>query len=421
VDRLTLGTAALALTGCTIITDSFQTNGFSGDPYPIAVDTSSGGIAVGFRQTGRDDRVAVLDLLSPLSVVDPGPTADPEITTAADFTILGKDATGALALPRAHIEYAQLVFLHPCGTDDCTIGPTATPLSYKAIIGADSLAGDAVRLRLADDQIFILPDIAGDERHRTFACDAVFQDPYRGGGTMVIGGTELTFDGRRVTLQACLEPDPDQQKPQSKRGTDLLVIASTGIGMSMFGEATYKRYLETHPTAPPLGALPTGSVDLPSGTVTGHVAHMTSLALVAATSAASRAPCRQVYAHHLLAQRDCTANDDCPCEDHTKMCGVPAIVEEAPAAGLSILIVPDGDPTLQALRTELRPDQPEVDGIIGTDVMRELELDIDYPHDRVLARCTGAPATCATRPELYQEADRESIVSCIGAALPVGP
>ncbi len=410
---------ALAATGCTIITDSFRTNSFSGDPYPIAVDTSSGGIVVGFRQTGRDDRTAVVDLLSPVTVVDPGLLIEPEITLDADFTLLGKDASNALSLPRAHFTSAQLVFLHPCTSDDCTIGTPAAPLSYRAIVGADVLAGDAVRLHLADDQLFVLPSIAGDERHRTFACDAVFNDPYRGGGTMVIGGTELAFTGRRVTLQACLEPDPDQNKPQSLRGTDLLVVASTSIGMSVFGEATYTRYLETHPTAPALTALPTGSVDLPSGVVTGHVAQMTSLALVAATSAASRAPCRQVYAHHLLAKRDCTGADDCPCEDHTTMCGVPPIIEQT--TPLAILIVPDTDPTLQALRTELRPDQPEVDGLIGTDVMRALELDIDYPNNRVLARCAADPTVCTTRPELYQASDRDFINACIAPTGASGP
>lgn len=410
----TLGPAlVLALSGCSLITDSFQTNAFSGDPYPIAVDTSSGAVVIGLAQAGRDDRTAIVDVLAPVTVVDQAATADPHI----DFqtvTVLGADPSGALAVPRAEFIDAQLVSLHPCGPDACTVGPIAAPREYQAILGADTLAGDALRLHLIDDTMYILPDIAGDERHRSFACDGVFVDPYRGGGTMVIGGTELVFDGRRITLQACLAPDPDANVPQSRRGTDALLVVSTGVGTSILGATAYARYQLAHPSAPALADLPDGGVVLASGPIAGKLATLPSLALVAQTSAAQRAPCRQVFAHHLLAARDCTDTDDCPCEDGTTMCGVPAIAEVAPATPIAVLVVPDDDPTLIALRTELRPDEPEVDGILGTDVLRALELDIDYPGDRVLARCAGDPTTCQVRPELYQAADRDHVNECMG-------
>ncbi len=89
---------------------------------------------------------------------------------------------------------------------------------------------------------------------------------------------------------------------------------------------------------------------------------------------------------------------------------MPAVVEVATA--IDVLIVPDSDPSLQALRTELRPDQAEVDGILGTDAIRTLELDIDYPNDRVLARCTAA--SCQTRPALALASDRTQVRGCLG-------
>ena len=76
-----------------------------------------------------------------------------------------------------------------------------------------------------------------------------------------------------------------------------------------------------------------------------------------------------------------------------------------------MLVVDDTEPTLQALRTELRPDQPEVDGILGTDVLRGAEIDVDYPHDRLLARCPGSQ--CSARPSLAQVGDRCQINRCI--------
>jgi hypothetical protein len=413
---------AAALTGCTVIEESFQTNGFSGDPFPIGVDTSTGAVMIGMHDSDDaegDNLATIVDVLAPITVVDPGQGVEPEITFP-DLDVLGTDpTTNAPTLPRAKFTEAQVVAVHPCADADpdnpgpCRVGSATSTVAYQAVLSADTLAGDAVRLDLAYDQMKILPDVAGDERHRTFACDAVFIDPYFGGGTLVIGGTELEFDGRRVTLQACLSPDPDQSKPQSQRGTDALFVLSTGVGISIIGEAAYARYRETHPAAPDASTLPVSTVTLASGPVTGHVAQIPSLALVANTSAAQRAPCRQVYGHHLLAQRDCTETDDCPCEDGTTLCGIPAIVETKPSVPLDVLVIGDDDATLVALRTELRPDQPQVDGILGTEAIRALELDIDYPNDRVLARCNGAKATCQIRPELYQEADRDHINECM--------
>lgn len=418
-----LGLAAVAaLGGCTLIEESFQTNAFSGDPFPIGVDTSTGAVVIGMHDSddpAGQNMAAVVDVLAPITVVDPGIGVEPQITFP-DLDVLGRDpTTGMLTLPRAKFIEAQVVHVHPCAVPDpdnppaCVVGDDTVALPYDAVLSADTLAGDALRLDLAAGQVSILPDVAGDERHRTFACDAVFEDPYFGGGTLVIGGTELQFDGRRVTLQACLAPNPTQSVPQAQRGTDALFVLSTGVGITILGETAYGRYRATHPAAPDVAALPAKTVMLASGPVTGGVAQIPSFALVANTSAAQRAPCRQVYGHHLLAAHDCTDTDDCPCEDGTTLCGIPAIAEVKPATPLDVLVVSDDNATLVALRTELRPDQPQVDGILGTQAIRALELDIDYPNDRVLARCTGAPDTCQIRPELYQEADRDHIVECM--------
>lgn len=430
---------ASALGGCTLITDSFLTNNFSGDPFPINVDTTSGAILVGLRQAGADDRVAVLDLLSPFTVVDQKPMIDP-LLSYVDLTLLGELGTSgspgvlfdlAAAVPRARFPESQLIALHPCDTacdagdpgctpSPCNVGAAAAPRPFEAIIGADVLAGDDVRLRLGDDQIFVLPDVGGSDRDRSLDCDTVFNSPYRGGGTLVVGHTELPFGNRRITLQACLGPDPDSKKPQSQRGTDALLVVSTSIGISLLDESAYQRYVMAHPGAPALMTLPMDSVYLPSGLVTGRRATIDGLALVATSTSNARAPCRQVYAHHLLTTYNlvgtCDNSNnsfDCPCENEAVFCAVPAILELAPPvpAGIDVLVVPDTEPTLQALRTELRPDQPEVDGILGTDVLRAAEIDVDYPHDRLLARCPGN--NCSARPQLAQADDICQINQCI--------
>ena len=400
-----------ALGGCSLITDSFVTNDFSGDQYPIDVSLASGAVMVGLRQEGAPDRDAVLDVLSPVTLVDPGRGVPASVSTH-DVLVLGGGT------PRARLSEAQLVEVHPCDSDECTVGPGTAPVPYQAVIGADVLAGDAVRLRLGSSQAFILPDVGGDDSDRSRACDAVFPSPYRGGGTLVIAGTELPFGGRRIALQTCLGADPDPMKPQGMRGADALLVASTGIGTTILGETAYARYRLANPAAPALATLPDATVFLPSGPISGKSATLSSLALVATSSSTPRAPCRQVYGSHLIIQRDCVAEDDCVCEEGDTFCSIPAVVELKAPTALDVLIVLDGDPTLQALRTELRPDQPEVDGILGTNALRSAEIDIDYPHNRVLARCSGDG--CVTRPALTDRGDRAQIQGCLGPN-PVGP
>lgn len=417
-----VGALASGATGCTLVTDSFRTNDFSGDAFPISVDTRSGAVVVGVRE-GDVDRRAVLDVLSPVTVIDPGPNTRPTVGTT-DLTLLGErdGGVGAPDLPRARFLAKQVLRVHPCSNDrdPCVVGsPTsATETPYGALLGADMLAGDALRLRLGSDQVFVLADVGGSELDRSDACDAVFPSPYRGGGTLVIAGTEVQFSGRRVTLQVCMGADPSELVTQAARGADMLMVLSTSIGPSLISESAYERYRQARPTAPPLSTLPAAEVALPSGPIAGRLTTIANLAIVARASSSPRAPCRQVYAHHLLSARDCAASDfDCPCEGSV-FCAVPAIVEVQPDAGVEVFVVSDADPTLQALRTELRPDQPEVDGILGTSAIRDAEIDVDYPHNRVLARCSprpGATATaCSTRPALSAAADRARVAACVG-------
>ena len=333
--RLRVLALALLAGGCDLITDSFVINDFSGDPYPILVETDSGAVVVGIRQQGRADRVALVDLLSPVTIFDPGPGVAP-IVTSADLTILGlREPEGALDLPRAYVDGARTIEVHPCQAEGCAVGVPAMPRPYGAIVGADVLAGDAVRLRLGDNQISILADIGGDEEDRAYACDAVFPSPYRGGGTLVIAGTELAFGGRRITLPSCLGANPDPEVSPAQRGADALLVASTGLGVTLLGAAAYERYRIARPGSPAIETLPEDSVLLPSGPITGRRTTIDRLALVATSSTTPRAPCRSVFGHHQLAARNCTSEDDCICEEGDRFCAVPGVVETgAPPASI---------------------------------------------------------------------------------------
>ena len=51
--------------------------------------------------------------------------------------------------------------------------------------------------------------------------------------------------GSRSTRASSFDPDPTI--PQSQRGTDMLFVASTAIGVSILGLSAYQRYQLTHP------------------------------------------------------------------------------------------------------------------------------------------------------------------------------
>ena len=362
---LTFGALA-ALVGCQgsdfdFATNGFRTDGFSGDPYPIRVDTSSGALLVGFKETGKSDdmpRLALLDIMAPLTVLQQS-SGDIQVR-ATNLTIFGQNRnTGALDVPRAQLD-GSVVDMNVCPDDNCRVGAGAVPIGIAAIVGSDILVRDALRLRFDISQIFILPNIGPrDNGERTKLCDAVFASPFRGGGTLLLGSTEIPFSGRRIALTACAAAAP-QAIAQSERGTDLLLVASTAVGPTMIGEAAYRRYQLAHPTAPPLETLPVSATWLPSGMIAGRLGSLPNLT-IAATSPEGRGACREAYAHHLLFANNCTGNDseDCPCIDASN-CGAPALVELSPASGLRVLIIPDENLTLQGLRTELRPDQAEV-------------------------------------------------------------
>lgn len=404
--------------GCDYITSGFETNGFSGDPYPIVVDTDSGAIIVGLTASGNTTmRTAVLDVLSPITLIDRGPDVEPQFTTRT-LTLYGASAPGApLDVPRARIESKRTALLHPCSLDldTCEIGSPEVPRPFDALVGLDSFGGDALRLRLATQEMFIFPDIAGDNTDRSRACDAVLPQPFRGGGTLIVGGAEVAFTNWRIAIDTCLAPNPDPAIPQRDRGIDALLVLSTAIGTSLLNESTYARYREVYPLEPELEALPEGSVLLPDGPVTGRLTSLPSIALVGNLSSEARAPCRQVYASHVLEGGSCNPDPgfDCPCSDGNLFCAAPAIIELAPPARIPVLIVSNLDPTLQALRTELRPDRPEVDGLLGTAALSALELDIDYPHDRVLGRCVDTTA-CGARVTLADDEARPYLISCLG-------
>jgi len=396
-----------ALGGALLLAGCGCEHGVISDGYPIDVDMSGGPVMASIREGDGATRAAVIDLLAPLTVLDTDADAPPS-RRCADLTLLD---TGGV--PRAHLACTATV-LHACPGTTCQVG-SVTPVAVEAVIGGDAFAPGAVRFDFVAGQLSIFPDIAGDGPARGRLCEAQISDPFRGGGTLFLGGSEVSFPARRITVGACLSYDPEEDAElTSDGGADAQLVLSTGIGPTLLSESAYERWRAASGTGEPVAALPTGSVWMPSGEVTGRAATIDRVALVGGYDD-RRGPCRQVYAHRLLSIRDCDGDDDCPCADG-RICRVPSIVELAPADPIAVLVIPDDDPMLQALRTELRPRTAEVDGILGTGALAATSIDVDPPNNRVLVRCEAAG--CRVRPELITDDLRPLIADCLARAAP---
>jgi hypothetical protein len=428
----------VAAAGCDLLTDPFSTNDFSGDPFPVPVALQSGAVLLHAReQVGY--LPALIDVLAPFSIYDPGPSPAAQVNQRSLLLLSGPEEA---PIARARVS-GPIVDLHPCSNTDpnyrCEVGRDGALQSVHYTIGADLLAGDALRLDLSQQQLFLFPDIPGADSDRSDACDAVFSQPFRGGGTLLIGGTELPYVGRRIAISACAAPrfanppllpneNPDAALlvagprfglPPRERGVDLLLVASTSVGVTLLAESAYDRYALAE-GLPRAATLPrTGGATLQSGRIACRPAKLSSLALVGKASA--RGACGDVYAHRYLTydvvRSKCQpAERNCPCDNLP--CGAPAVVELP--TSVDVLLISDAEPLLLGLRTELRPDEAEVDGVIGTELLARMSFDIDYPNNRVLARCAG-PAdgtTCLTRPE-YPNPDRlDRVVRCLANQVP---
>ncbi len=406
----------LALSACTSDSRDF-------DPYPIAIDVGAGPIMVAVSDgAGGVPVPAIIDTLTPISVLDsfePGVALSEPRRREIDLQLYS-----GTAVARALFQNATIVDMHPCagataGAEQaCRVGTGTDLRTLAGIVGTDLLGRGALRVDFSTSTMWLFPEIAGDDDARGRACEAVLRSPFAGGGTLLIAGAELGYAGRRTAVGTCAAFSPDAAA-EIDRGLDMMFVVSTGIGPTVLARSSYARYrayCATHScTEPaPLESLPETVIYLPSGPIAGRVASVERLGLVGEGST-ERGPCKELYANHVMSVGDC--NDDsrpapvspCPCADGAPFCTTAAVVELSGA--FDVVILPDDSALLQSLRFELRPDLPEIDGLIGTQALARLALDFDYPNNRLVARCTD-DTTCLARPAVRGRASLGEIANC---------
>ena len=385
------------------------------DRFPIGIDVELGPILISAQEAGGELRTAVIDTLSPITVLD---TPTDTVRRDVELVLLGTGPTGPI--PRASFSDLRIFDFHPCvDSTPCLIGAQSTTREFTSIVGANALSRGAARFELAQSTMRLFPDIGGTNAAQGRQCRAVFANPFAGGGTLVIGGTETTYSGERIAIGGCLAFD-GLTTDKTMQGVDALFVLSTAIGKTLLSESAFARYQRycadtTMCTMP--AELGDYRVFLPSGGVDGKLVRLERLALVGEKSA-NRGPCAELNANYVMLVDGCNVAPrvpECPCDpdDSDRFCEAAGAIEMP--ADFEVLVVPDDLPLLQALRNELRPEFAEVDGILGVEVLRNaaLDIDIDYPNNRVLAHCADDNA-CVARPGITGKAMREDISHCPG-------
>lgn len=385
------------------------------DPFPVTFDHSSGAVVAAAQFGDGDPIPVVLDTLSPVTIRDD----DSEIASRQrlELRLYGVDDEVAPTVPRALYTGTVAYELHPCGDQTpCAVGVGDDVQDIGGVIGFDVLARGAVTFDFPTETLTLSPDVAGDNPDRRRSCEAEFPNPFAGGGTLRIAGNDQPFASRRAALRTCLGPGEGLQSED--QGVSALLVAATGSPISLLSISGYERYRAAFPGTPAASQLPEEAVDLATGRVSLRIAEIPGIALVGQPRGENGA-CRELYANRLMAAGGCSENgvrlQDCPCPDEDGNRGDPRNYCRASAAILMrqtvrFGLVPDESPLLQALRDELRPALPEVDGLIGAADLRYLRVAFDYPNGRILMRCEE-PGVCRTRPVVVSREQAEDLTT----------
>lgn len=388
------------------------------DPFPIALDLSAGA-AMAFASI--DDRGPVpvtIDTLSPITVIDSfesGGEIPEQRRIAADLTLFSAPAAGE-PIPRITLRSATVFDIHPCDNGgpaiDCLLGVGDQTRVLGGIVGSDLLSRAAVRFDFSRSELRFFPDTAGTDTDRGELCEAVFDNPFAGGGTVIVADGEVDYVGRRPAVGACL--DDGLGDPLTETGVDAQMVIATGLGISILAESAYNRYAVA--TGAPLAAdLPEGVVHLALGSTPARLGQIGQIALSGdiGRDSQKRGPCGELLASRVLAFDRCATGEvaDCPCPDSDDtFCRAAAIL--VLSEPIEVAVLSDEHKMLQALRVDLRPEFAEVDGLIGAAALAATRIEFDYPKSRIISRCMD-PARCEARPQILVRRELERIQACL--------
>jgi hypothetical protein len=407
--------AAISLTGCDQLCCAI-------DSQPIPLAYGPGGELL-VRMTAPEGPAAgILDPGMPITFWNrPGMEARIE---KHDIRILGPAVPGRPAPLRALFRDFVVVEspLGPIG-DDSALVPAA-------LLGADLLAGRTVEIGFGSPEVVFWEKQAARDEYLAAAGYAVLRTPRRGGGKLDLLGPRNWIGRRqnvemtpsRMVVRGCAaapvftreDPLPTMNECCTgaqhavARGVDLDLLVSTGVGPLVLGRAAWDRIRATLAAPPPMEDRPLAIAAI-GHPIAAQWTSITRLDLVDRETDLidDPGPCAELGRARRLEQvafrqsRN-AAEAECalPCD---RPRGEPELAENSAAyleleGAIEIAVIEDTTPWLQAIRAEIQPQGPLVDGIVGAKVLGRTRLELDYVSADLRAIFSCEPATNPANP-----------------------
>lgn len=404
-------------------------------PLPLPVSIAGGVLqALGSTDDQKMGQAAfplLVDTNSPVTAYDDvalGVGSGPERVRArlGTMRVLSTDSVPRLELGQITMFQAPM----------SPVGVTGTEVAIGGVLGGDNLARFAVAFDLRTPaQLTFLPRVT------TCGCDladqsqAVLPVTVAGGAdTLLVAGSQYSYPGTRVLIDACLEPLAD---PVSRdvpcwahggtdpayvpSGVDVKLVLATGFPGFALGGGAYDRLRGPGSAATALAAADT-MVQLADGSKVPAARRMIGGNGLSALALPSHelffGPCAELARSRRLRrypgplvnsdENRCIRNRDSSQDPDTQACArltttacddtdvntaVASIVELTDAA--EVLVIDDSNPVLTSVNEDVRPGNPSVDGLIGAAMLARMVSTVDYANARLIARCADGTGCVA--------------------------
>ncbi len=389
-----------------------------------------------------------IDTASPLTVSNGSADGSPQ-TVSLSFDILGAVAGNPVRARFSDIDVLPV----PLGT----IGDAATQPAM--VFGGDLLRGFSVELRFSLPSMTLWPNQRADDSFLEDVGYAVIHFTPFGGGELDATGPADVLGLRgpvdvapsRIVFRACGAPDlfdpatsPRQACCQrgdevaDSSGTPLSLLLATGAGPLVLTRSAWTRML---PGLSPVPSETPGMLYLAaakpalavSWTTLPEAAHM-ALVNQEATASADPGPCVELararriewvayrqskYASEAICVQPCDTDPNEP--DKAQSSAAYIEIGGEAANPIPVAIIADTDPFIEGLRADIRPEGPELDGIIGAGVLGKTRVEVDYRSSsmRAIFSCDGETnrQICWTGARCPRLPDQSTQHACFGLPL----
>lgn len=246
------------------------------------------------------------------------------------------------------------------------------------------------------------------------------------GSQLVVRGCAApsAFSSETDTLPTCCRGD----ERRLATGADVALVVTTGLGGVVFSESGWARMSERIGQAPASMAAPATWIYHPAQPrlIEGRVFSLPRLALVNLEVPVGQDPGACVELGRArrtelvsISQRQNSSVAQCapPCDmdprEPNKALSSAAYVELG--GDIPVTVVPDGANLIQALRAEIRPEGPEVDGLLGASALKSLRIELDYrprPARLIFSCQAGESQTCRSVGRCPRLPNRDSTRVC---------